>query len=74
MIAVNQIRLLSIDGIYPSRENIINGTYPHSGYFYAVTVRASNEANPYIGAFIDWILSEQGKYLIEKTGYIPLDP
>ena len=72
MVRREQIRLLAIDGVYPSRENIANGTYPHSGYFYAVTVKGSDYGNPNISAFIEWILSEQGQYLIEKTGYTPL--
>jgi phosphate transport system substrate-binding protein len=72
MARADQIKLLSLDGVAPTRENIVNGTYPQSGYFYAVTVKGSDGDNPNISAFIEWILSEQGQYLIEKTGYTPL--
>jgi phosphate transport system substrate-binding protein len=72
MLASERIRLLSIDGVEPNRENIANGTYSHSGYFYAVTVAGKSDDNPNIALFVDWILSEQGQYLIEKTGYNPL--
>ncbi|MCL2638108.1 MAG: substrate-binding domain-containing protein [Oscillospiraceae bacterium] len=67
MAGSEQIKLLEIDGVAPTRENVANGTYPHADYFYAVTV-AGNE-NPSIEPFIEWILGEQGQYLIEKTGY-----
>ena len=69
MVADNKIKLLSLDGIAPTRENVANGTYPHSSQFYAVTAGSDN---PNIDAFIEWILSEQGQYLVEKTGYTRL--
>jgi phosphate transport system substrate-binding protein len=67
MVRSKQIKLLEIDGVAPTRENVANSSYPHADYFYAVTV-AGNE-NPNIELFIEWILGEQGQYLIEKTGY-----
>jgi len=68
----DKIKLLSIDGIYPSKETIQNNTYPFSGSFYAIYVD-SDEKNENIEPFISWILSEQGQTLISKTGYIPID-
>jgi phosphate transport system substrate-binding protein len=72
MVQTDRVKLLSVDGIAPNRDNIINGTYPQSGNFYAVTVTDNSENNPNIGLLIEWILSEQGQYLIEKTGYVAL--
>jgi phosphate transport system substrate-binding protein len=71
MVQSEQIKLLEIDGVAPTRENVANGSYPHADYFYAVTV-AGNE-NPNVELFIEWILGEQGQYLIEKTGYTRLN-
>lgn len=71
MVKNDQIRLLSLEGVAPTRENIINGTYPVSDSFYAVTL-ASND-NPNVDLFIQWILSDEGQQLIDKTGYVPLD-
>ncbi len=68
----DQIKLLAIDGIAPTVENISGGTYPLAGQFYAVHL-ASND-NPEIAPFLEWILSAQGQELIEKTGYVPLEP
>ncbi|MDR2049108.1 MAG: hypothetical protein LBP69_06610 [Treponema sp.] len=64
-----RIKILSIDGIYPSKENIQNKTYPFMQMFYAVT--AGNE-KPNVQRFIAWMLSPQGQDLIERTGYTPV--
>ena len=63
-------KLLSIDGVYPSVENIQNGTYPFIGDFYAVT-KGQPTGNTKL--LIDFILSPQGQELIEKTGYSPIE-
>ncbi len=69
MVQNDQIKLLSIDGAAPTRENIINGTYPLSGEFYAVTRSDASEETKQL---IDWILTDQGQEIIEKTGYVSL--
>jgi phosphate transport system substrate-binding protein len=66
----NRISLLSINGINPSIETIQSGTYPYSEYFYAITTNTENEN---VNLFIDWILSEQGQYLVRETGYVPIN-
>ncbi len=64
------IKILDLNGIKPTKENIINGSYPASGNFYAVTIRGKESENT--KKFVDWILSVQGQALIEKVGYVPL--
>ena len=71
MVKNDQIKLLSIEGIYPSRETIQNGRYPFSDDFYAIYVDTGDK-NENIELFIEWILSEQGQELVSKTGYIPI--
>jgi len=71
MVNNDQIKLLSIEGIYPSRETIQNGRYPFSDDFYAIYVDTGDK-NENIELFIEWILSEQGQELVSKTGYIPI--
>jgi phosphate transport system substrate-binding protein len=71
MVKNDQIKLLSVEGIYPSRETIQNGTYPFSDSFYALYVD-TDDKNKNIDLFIEWILSEQGQYLIKETGYTPI--
>jgi phosphate transport system substrate-binding protein len=69
MIQNDKIKLLSIDGIIPTLETIKENTYPYSDYFYAITTETRNEN---VNKLIEWILSEQGQYLVKKTGYVPL--
>ncbi len=69
MVKNNQIRLLSIDGVYPSEENIRNNTYPIASNFYAVT---RSDASENTKKLLEWILSEEGQKLVELTGYTPL--
>ena len=66
MIADKGIKLLSIDGIAPTVDNIRSGAYPLTSNFYAVTTQHSNANSQKL---IDWILSPEGQQLIEQTGY-----
>jgi phosphate transport system substrate-binding protein len=61
------IRLLSINGVAPIQENVRNGTYPFSVELYMVT---AGEPKPEVRKLMDWMLSAQGKKLIEDTGYM----
>jgi phosphate transport system substrate-binding protein len=70
MVQNNQIRLLEVDGVYPNRESIKSKKYPLAAEFYAVT---AGSTNPNVEAFINWVLGTQGQYLIEETGYTPLN-
>jgi len=72
MVKNDQIKLLSIEGIYPSRESIQDGSYPFSDSFYAI-YNDTDEKNENIELFIEWMLSSQGQELISKTGYIPIN-
>ncbi|ANF97905.1 PstS family phosphate ABC transporter substrate-binding protein [Paenibacillus bovis] len=79
-----EIKLLSVDGVYPDSKSIASGTYTLITPFYAVTKHklskdskdsASTTAvssNPHIQPFLTWIVSPEGQELIKKTGYFPL--
>ena len=60
------VKMLSLDGVYPSCENIQNRTYPLVSQFYAIYRKDNKNEN--IPVLIDWLLSEEGQTLIEKTG------
>ncbi len=62
------VKMLSLNGVYPSAENIRNGSYPVTVEFYAI-YRADND-NENIPLLIDWILSEEGQSIVEQTGYV----
>lgn len=70
MVENGEIRHLKINGVFPNKETIASGEYLLSAQFYAIT---AGSENPNVDAFIEWILSPQGQYLIDKTGYVPLN-
>jgi phosphate transport system substrate-binding protein len=65
------VKMIALNGVYPSAENIQNGAYPIIAKFYAI-YRADNK-NPNIPVLIDWILSNEGQSLIEQSGYIAIN-
>jgi phosphate transport system substrate-binding protein len=68
MYPVSGIRLLSIDGIAPTPENIRTRRYPLIVDIYMVTARPlSGNAQK----LHDWFLSPEGQQLIEDVGYVP---
>lgn len=68
IVGSDSVKMFSLNGVYPSPQNIQNGTYPVIAQFYAI-YRADNE-NENIPVLIDWLLSEEGQKLIEDCGYI----
>lgn len=62
------VKMISLNGVYPSAENIQNRTYPIVTQFYAI-YRKEND-NPNIPILIEWLLSDEGQRLIEETGYV----
>lgn len=69
MVANEQIKLLAVDGVKPTKGTIRSGKYPLVYDFYAIT---TDSGNPHLTEFIDWIVSPQGQEIVEKTGYVPV--
>lgn len=64
------IKVLKVNGVAPTDENIKNGSYPIVTPIYAVTW-AGNEKST-VKPFLDWVLSEEGQEILEKSGYVGL--
>jgi len=63
----DSVRALPVDGVTPSVEAVVNGTYPLFRNFYiAVPTKVSTLAQD----FIDFILSAQGQKIISGQGYV----
>lgn len=62
------IKTISIDGIAPTSENIRNGSYPVLTPIYAVTYKENQNDN--VDKLLEWILSDEGQYIINETGYV----
>ena len=67
LIANPNVKMISVDGIEPTLQNITNETYPIVTSLYAVTYKDNKNEN--VEKLINWILSDEGQELVEKTGY-----
>ena len=67
LIANPNVKMLKVDGVAPTPENISNESYGLTGSLYAVTYKDNPNEN--VDLLINWILSEEGQELVEKTGY-----
>ena len=65
------VKILKVDGIEPNVENIKNDKYPITTSLYAVTYK--NNDNENVQKLLDWILSDEGQEIIEKTGYVGIN-
>ena len=63
------VKLLAVDGVMPTAENIRSGAYPLVADVVIVT---AGSTNPNVKALTDWFLSPKGQELLEKVGYVPL--
>ena len=64
------VKMLAVDGVYPSVENIKTGAYPVLASL--VCARLASNDSPYVQQVLDFLLSEDGQTIIEETGYGPL--
>ncbi len=62
------VKMLSVDGVYPNPENIKNDSYPITSEFYAVYNKSNKNEN--VQKLIDFVLSDEGQEMIEKSGYV----
>lgn len=62
------VKMVSIDGVSPTVENIKNGKYPVTTPLYAVTYEDNPNQN--VERLLNWVLSKEGQEIIEKTGYV----
>lgn len=61
-------RVISLDGVPPSIDNIKNGTYPLARELYFITL---GNPGPGAKAFIDYVLSPEGQRIAIENGFIP---
>lgn len=59
---------LKVDGIAPTKENIVDGKYKICR---PLLVIKSGELNPGEKSFVDFMLSKDGQSVVEKLGFIP---
>ena len=64
------IKMLELNDVYPSKENVQNESYPIVSNFYAVIRKGEMESNSNIKKVIDFILSPTGQDIIDEIGYV----
>lgn len=65
-------KALMIDGIAPSADTVLDGTYPVSRALYVVT-NGPVAAGSVEEAFINYALSARGAVIVTDAGFVPLD-
>ncbi len=65
----NNVKILSVNNLPPTADNIRKGFYPISRYLYLYTIQPPEGLKK---EFIEWIISRDGQNIIKKIGYIPL--
>jgi phosphate transport system substrate-binding protein len=63
------LKLLAVDDVAPTLENVRNGRYPLTVEVYMVTARPLSENTQKLA---DWFLSDEGQHFVEKAGYAPI--
>lgn len=65
------IKMIAVDGVEPTAENIRNTTYPIITPVYAVTYEGN--PNPNVSVLLEWMLSSEGQYIIKESGYVGME-
>lgn len=65
------VKMLALDGVYPDKAHVADGSYPIVAQFYAVY--RSDDPNPNIPVLLEFILSEEGQKIVEESGYVPIN-
>jgi phosphate transport system substrate-binding protein len=68
LVAYGGVKMIAVDGVEPSAENVRSGAYPIVTNLYAVYRKGDD--NPNLALLLDWLLSEEGQALVEATGYV----
>ena len=64
------VKILLIDGVAPTREEIAAGKYALVHPFNVVCRESVDNLKPAARDFLDWILSAEGQKIVEQAGYL----
>ncbi len=68
-VADDSVRVLSLEGVAPSVENIRDGSYPLSRLFVMVTRGEIAEQDELVRMWFDYVYSEEGQKIAERLGF-----
>lgn len=64
-----EVKFISVDGVESSLENLANDSYPLIVYTYSYY----NNGNVKGKTLTDWLLTDEGQYVISSAGYVGID-
>ena len=72
LVKEDKVKVLKIDGVAPTPENVRNGSYPFVETAYLITARPRTEN---LRRLADFLTGPVGRDMVEKTGYVlPPEP
>lgn len=66
----DSVKVLCVDGVAPTKEEIAAGRYPLVHPFNVVTRGSVDNLSPVAKDFLDWVLSSEGQRIVETAGYL----
>ena len=64
------VNVINVDGVKPTDENILNGSYKLSRFFIQIVKKQT--CDELVKAWIDYVYSDEGRELIKKAKLIPV--
>ena len=65
-----RVKIIAVDGVPPTRENIRSGRYALASAFYAVTVEGRE--SEHTQQLLHWLQGDEAAEIIERSGYVRL--
>ena len=62
------VKVLAVDGVAPTDENLQSGAYPFTVNYYAVYRKGDANTE----AFVNWLVGEEGQKAVRQAGYVTL--
>ena len=62
------LKVLDVNGIAPTPENLRSGAYPYTVHYYAVYRKGNETAE----RFANWLASDEGQRCVGQAGYVTL--
>jgi len=65
----SEVKALKIEGVFPSEDTVLKGTYPISRPLFMYT---NGKPKGLVKDFIDFVLSKEGQKIVKEQGFVPL--
>lgn len=71
MLPSEHVKLIGVDGVVPTSDNIADRSYPLTTEVYAV-IRDDTPQDSTAVLLRDWLLTDEGQAVVAESGYVPL--